>query len=189
MAGPTLPPTLSRRRPHPSGDEQATTNLRLGDMDNTPALSVAECKVLLDQLASRQGARPTSQSDVYVKTREYVDVFARFKDPKTVTQVDAITAGLLNRGLGHYERAQLGELCLSLYEEGGGKEGGQAGRLCAGGETFAGKDFVADKLFDLATLCCDTPDEARTLIPSLETKLSDDELQDILNDITNLRDL
>lgn len=40
----------------------------------------------------------------------------------------------------------------------------------------------------IATLCCDTPDEARTLIPSLETKLSDDELQDILNDISKLRD-
>ncbi|GAB1733048.1 hypothetical protein KC367_g6066 [Hortaea werneckii] len=148
MAGPntTHIPNLSRRRPQPSGDEEATSQLKLGDMDATPALSVAECKVLLDQLASRQGARPTSQSDVYVKTREYVDVFARFKDPKTVTQVDAITAGLLGRGLGHYERAQL------------------------------------------ATLCCDTPDEARTLIPSLETKLSDDELQDILNDISKLRD-
>ncbi|KAI7654692.1 hypothetical protein KC318_g13428 [Hortaea werneckii] len=111
MAGPntTHIPNLSRRRPQPSGDEEATSQLKLGDMDATPALSVAECKVLLDQLASRQGARPTSQSDVYVKTREYVDVFARFKDPKTVTQVDAITAGLLGRGLGHYERAQLGK--------------------------------------------------------------------------------
>jgi len=40
----------------------------------------------------------------------------------------------------------------------------------------------------VATLCCDTPDEARTLIPSLEQKLTDDELQDILNDISKLRD-
>ena len=47
--------------------------------------------------------------------------------------------------------------------------------------TFSFSHFVA-------TLCCDTPDEARTLIPSLETKLSDDELQDILNDISKLRD-
>lgn len=130
MAGPntTHIPNLSRRRPQPSGDEEATSQLKLGDMDATPALSVAECKVLLDQLASRQGARPTSQSDVYVKTREYVDVFARFKDPKTVTQVDAITAGLLGRGLGHYERAQLGKWLSFLGLGGDGEMQGRKRR-------------------------------------------------------------
>ncbi|KAK4545739.1 hypothetical protein LTR36_002693 [Oleoguttula mirabilis] len=145
MAGPTMPQSLSRRRPAPTGDEEATNILKLGDMTDTPALSVAECKVLLEQLASK-GGRGTSNSDVYTKTREYVDMFARFKDPKTVTQVDAISSGLLMKGLTHFERAQL------------------------------------------ATLCCDSPDEARTLIPSLENKLTDEELQDVLNDISKLRD-
>ena len=41
---------------------------------------------------------------------------------------------------------------------------------------------------NVATLCCDTVEEARTLIPSLEGKLSDDDLQQILDDISKLRD-
>jgi len=39
-----------------------------------------------------------------------------------------------------------------------------------------------------ATLCCDTAEEARTLVPSLEGKISDDELQQVLDEISKLRD-
>lgn len=41
---------------------------------------------------------------------------------------------------------------------------------------------------DIATLCCDTAEEARTLIPSLEGKIGDEELQAALDDISKLRD-
>lgn len=41
---------------------------------------------------------------------------------------------------------------------------------------------------DIATLCCDTAEEARTLIPSLEGKINDEELQAALDDISKLRD-
>ena len=40
----------------------------------------------------------------------------------------------------------------------------------------------------VATLCCDSPEEARTLVPSLEGKISDDELQAVLDEISKLRD-
>ncbi|KAF1823745.1 uncharacterized protein K489DRAFT_379736 [Dissoconium aciculare CBS 342.82] len=40
----------------------------------------------------------------------------------------------------------------------------------------------------LASLCCDSADEARTLIPSLEGKISDDQLQAVLDDMSKLRD-
>ena len=39
-----------------------------------------------------------------------------------------------------------------------------------------------------ATLCCDTAEEAKTLIPSLEGKITDDELETVLADISKLRD-
>lgn len=38
----------------------------------------------------------------------------------------------------------------------------------------------------IGTLCCDTVEEARTLIPSLEGKVSDDDLQQVLDDISKL---
>ncbi len=46
----------------------------------------------------------------------------------------------------------------------------------------------ADEGFITATLCCDTAEEARTLIPSLEGKLDDEALQSVLDDISKLRD-
>ncbi|KAI5809134.1 HRDC-like protein [Peziza echinospora] len=39
----------------------------------------------------------------------------------------------------------------------------------------------------LGSLCCDTAEEAKTLIPSLEHKKTDSELDDLLNEITKLR--
>lgn len=40
----------------------------------------------------------------------------------------------------------------------------------------------------IATLCCDTAEEARTLIPSLEGKISDEQLQATLDEISKYRD-
>ncbi|KAF2460139.1 hypothetical protein BDY21DRAFT_281199 [Lineolata rhizophorae] len=39
----------------------------------------------------------------------------------------------------------------------------------------------------LGTLCCETAEEAKTLIPSITHKISDADLQDILNEISKLR--
>ena len=38
----------------------------------------------------------------------------------------------------------------------------------------------------LGSLCCDTAEEAKTLVPSLQDKISDEELQDLLDEITKL---
>lgn len=39
----------------------------------------------------------------------------------------------------------------------------------------------------VGSLCCETSEEAKTLIPSLEQKISDEDLQELLDDITKLR--
>ena len=45
---------------------------------------------------------------------------------------------------------------------------------------------MADGRF-LGSLCCETAEEAKTLIPSLQNKISDADLQDLLDEITKLR--
>lgn len=40
---------------------------------------------------------------------------------------------------------------------------------------------------DVGSLCCETAEEAKTLIPSLSNKISDINLQELLDDITKLR--
>jgi DNA-directed RNA polymerase II subunit RPB4 len=39
----------------------------------------------------------------------------------------------------------------------------------------------------LGTLCCETAEEAKTLIPSLQDKISDDSLQELLDEIVKLQ--
>ena len=39
----------------------------------------------------------------------------------------------------------------------------------------------------VASLCCESAEEAKTLIPSLTNKITDMDLQEILDDITKLR--
>lgn len=183
MAGPTLhqPPTLSRRRPPPTGDEEATAHLKLGEMADTPCLSVAECNELLARLAEKEekAGRPASNNDVYLKTREYVGMFARFKDQSSITQVDAISNGLLGRGemggVTAFERAQLGMLPPSRSPH----------QLTCRASVGIQRQML---ILGLATLCCDTAEEARTLIPSLEGKIDDESLQVVLDDISKLRD-
>lgn len=171
MAGPNShqPVTLSRRRPNATGDEEATAILRLGEMEGVPTISVAECNTLLDSLENRAGRKPAS-SDIYVKTREYCKVFARFKG-EAVKNVDAVTQDLVgqgeNGGLTLFERAQLGMAT----------------------ETNCGfSNGMVTLTVKPATLCCDTAEEARTLIPSLEGKLDDDTLQQVLDEISKYRD-
>lgn len=45
------------------------------------------------------------------------------------------------------------------------------------------------EIAQLGSLACDTADEAKTLIPSLNTKISDDELERILKELSNLETL
>ncbi|KAK4635238.1 DNA-directed RNA polymerase II subunit rpb4 [Fulvia fulva] len=148
MAGPQsrVPAPTSRRRPPPTGDEEATTHLKLGEMSGEQALSPAEVTLMLDQLEKARGQ--PNHTEIYYKTRDYCRHFARFKDDNSIRQVNQISTELTERELGitQFERAQL------------------------------------------ATLCCDTAEEARTLVPSLEGKIGDDELEIVLNDIAKLRD-
>ena len=39
----------------------------------------------------------------------------------------------------------------------------------------------------LGSLCCESAEEAKTLIPSLTLKISDVDLQELLDDVTKLR--
>lgn len=40
---------------------------------------------------------------------------------------------------------------------------------------------------DIGSLCCETAEEAKLLIPSLQDKISDEDLQDLLDNIMRLR--
>lgn len=112
-AGPnvTIPQSTSRRRPPPTGDEEATARLKLGDCANEQALSTAEVALMLEQLELQGDSSHDPSNDIYYKTKEYCKHFARFKEHNSITLVNGISTELTTRGLGivEFERAQLGE--------------------------------------------------------------------------------
>ena len=109
MAGPPhIPLATSRRRPAPTGDEEASNTLRLGEMTDVQTLSVAEANELLkfiEDKRKREGLE-INNKDIYVKSRDYVNLFARFKDRETVEQVERESLAI--PGVTKFERAQLG---------------------------------------------------------------------------------
>ncbi|OMP87634.1 DNA-directed RNA polymerase II subunit rpb4, partial [Diplodia seriata] len=48
-------------------------------------------------------------------------------------------------------------------------------------------DLAGFERSQLGTLCCETADEAKTLVPSLQDKISDQDLQQLLTEISRLR--
>ena len=139
MAAPT-----SRTRERPGGDEEATAELKLGEFQNVPTLTLSEARLLINAVMEhRKASREVTETETLIKTQDYLDIFARFKQKENIEAVERMLAGHTELEL--FERSQLG------------------------------------------SLCCESAEEAKTLIPSLAGKIGDVELQGLLDDITKLR--
>jgi len=134
----------SRSREQATGDEEATTELKLGEFQNVPTLTLSEARLLINAVMDhRKQQRKVEETETLIKTQDYLDVFARFKQKENIEAVERMLAS--HDELELFERSQLG------------------------------------------SLCCESAEEAKTLIPSLANKISDSDLQELLDDITKLR--
>ncbi|KAI9885522.1 MAG: hypothetical protein M1823_002661 [Watsoniomyces obsoletus] len=134
----------ARVREQPMGEEEATTELKLGAFQHVPALSLSEALLVMRVVADSHKARGDfRETEIFAKTNDYLDHFARFKRKENIEAVERIL--LAHPQLESFERAQLG------------------------------------------SLCCETAEEAKTLVPSLAEKISDADLQEALDEVTKLR--
>lgn len=100
-----------------------------------------------------------------IKTQDYLDVFARFKQKENIEAVERMLGAKSELEL--FERSQLGKITL-------------LDSLVVHAQASMSSRY-------LGSLCCETAEEAKTLIPSLTNKISDQDLQELLDDITKLR--
>ncbi|KAI9869071.1 MAG: RNA polymerase B [Trichoglossum hirsutum] len=135
----------SRAREQPQGDEEASTELKLGEFQNVPTLTLSEARLLINAVLDHRktSGREFPETEMLRSTQDYLDVFARFKQKENIEAVERLLSTQTH--LESFERSQLG------------------------------------------TLCCETAEEAKTLIPSLATKIPDQDLQELLDEITKLR--
>lgn len=138
------PAPTSRTREAPQGDEEASAELKLGEFQDVDALTHSEAALVINALVQkrRMDRKGGNDTEIFQKTAEYLDHFARFKRKENVEAVERLLSA--HKELAKFERAQLG------------------------------------------SLCCDTAEEAKTLIPSLQDKITDDDLQELLDEITKL---
>ncbi|CEJ90721.1 Putative RNA polymerase Rpb4 family protein [[Torrubiella] hemipterigena] len=135
----------SRPKPPPPGNEEAGTNLNLGEFQHVDTLTLSEASLVLNALVAkrRNDGKNVNETEMLNQTLTYLDFFARFTQKENVEAVERLLSA--HKNLAKFERAQLG------------------------------------------SLCCEDADEAKTLIPSLTDKISDDDLQDLLNEISKLQ--
>ncbi|KAI9701999.1 MAG: RNA polymerase B [Candelina mexicana] len=139
----TTAPT-SRAREQPQGDEEAAKDLRLGEFQSVPTLTLSEARLLINAVMDhrKQGGKQ-DETEMLRNTQQYLDTFARFKQKENIEAVERMLAAQTN--FESFERSQLG------------------------------------------TLCCDTAEEAKTLVPSIKDKINDTDLKELLDEITKLR--
>jgi len=135
----------SRKREPPQGDEEAGTELKLGEFQNVDALTHSEAALVINALVAKRkmDRKNVNDTEMLVKTMDYLDHFARFKRKENVEAVERLLSA--HQELAKFERAQLG------------------------------------------SLCCELAEEAKTLIPSLADKITDEDLQELLNEISKHR--
>lgn len=98
-------------------------------------------------------------------TLNYLDHFARFTQKENVEAVERLLSA--HKNLAKFERAQLGTRPPK--------------------QKTSGRPWTAEPTLNFTgSLCCEDADEAKTLIPSLQDKINDDDLQDLLNEISKL---
>lgn len=110
-----------------------------------------------------------------IKTMDYLDNFARFQKKENVEAVERLLSA--HKEFHKFERAQLGTswyfgrrslLVLSQWDQ---------------------RDDVSfwGLTNRTGTLCCADADEAKTLIPSLTDKISDEDLTELLEEMQKFR--
>ena len=101
----TAPTTRSRERP--GGEEEATSDLRLGEFQNVPTLTLSEARLLINAVMDhRKQQRQVNETETLIKTQDYLDVFARFKQKENIEAVERMLASRVELEL--FERSQLG---------------------------------------------------------------------------------
>ena len=108
----------SRQQPTASTDLEAGKELKLGEFAAEETLSLSEARiVLLKTLESRvQAGGQYEETENTAKSREYLEIFAVFKDLAMAEQVEALINRLGN-GLEKFEKAQLKSLTPTSADE------------------------------------------------------------------------
>ncbi|QPH00010.1 hypothetical protein C2857_003111 [Epichloe festucae Fl1] len=149
----------SRPKPAPPGNEEATANLNLGEFQNVDTLTLSEASLVLNALvAKRRNDRKNVNETEFVAPKISHLTFSSTMLNQTLNYLDHFSR------FTQKENVEAVERLLSAH-----------------------KDLAKFERAQLGSLCCNDADEAKTLIPSLTDKIKDEDLQDLLDEISKLQ--
>ncbi|EER28734.1 RNA polymerase Rpb4 family protein [Coccidioides posadasii C735 delta SOWgp] len=145
MSSTPVPDPTHRKRELPQNELEASSQLKLGEFQNVPTLSLSEARLVINKVLDlrKKSNNKYEERETLIKTQDYLEVFARFKEKENIEAVERLLSA--HTELEFFERSQLG------------------------------------------SLCCDNAEEAKALIPSIGNKISDADLQELLDELTKLR--
>ncbi|KAK5948292.1 RNA polymerase B [Knufia fluminis] len=121
----------SRDAPTSSTDLEAGRNLSIGEFTHDPTLNLSEARIILDKSLEARKKRLLEQNpnatehernnaikdtDTLFKTREYLDLFAVFKQMQDAEDAERVINSYAG-GMERFERSQLGSLVPSCADE------------------------------------------------------------------------
>lgn len=102
----------SRDPPAASQDLEAGPVLKLGEYTDEPTLNTSEARLILIKTLEtrRQRDSHAEETETLTKTRDYLEIFAVFKELGEAQQVESII-DTYGKDLARFEKSQLGEWC------------------------------------------------------------------------------
>ena len=111
------PAAPSREPPSLTTDLDAGATLRLGEFSSEMTLNVNEARLILTKVSlTRLNKMSGDETEVLLKTRDYLEVFAAFKEQADCLQLEQIIE-LHGAGLERFEQSQIGNLLPSCADE------------------------------------------------------------------------
>jgi len=108
----------SREAPSASQDLEAGAVLKLGEYADQPTLNTSEARIILKKTLDARRARNhnAEETETLAKTRDYLELFAVFKEIEEAQQVESII-DTYAKDIARFEKSQLGSLVPTCADE------------------------------------------------------------------------
>lgn len=108
----------SRFQPTATSDLEAGAVLKLGEFKDETTLNLSEARIILQKTLETRASRGhhLEETEVTVKTKDYLEIFAVFKELAEAQQVEGIINSY-GSALDRFEKSQLGSLVPTCSDE------------------------------------------------------------------------
>ena len=108
----------SRVAPTATSDLEAGAVLKLGEFQNEITLNLSEARIVLQKSLEQRvkEQKHIEETEVLLKTKDYLEIFAVFKDLAEAQQVEGIV-NAFGENLEKFEKSQLGSLVPTCSDE------------------------------------------------------------------------